>query len=91
MSRASSLTIEYFYICIIQGEGELAGSRLKASHVVITITLHTYTLTLYPKEEAETYQVFLRDIHIVELDGPAVSALGVRSRKLSNIGRSSDG
>jgi hypothetical protein len=27
----------------------------------------------------------------VELDGPAVSALGVRSRKLSNIGRSSDG
>jgi hypothetical protein len=25
------------------------------------------------------------------LDGPAVSALGVRSRKLSNIGRSSNG
>jgi hypothetical protein len=26
-----------------------------------------------------------------ELDGPAVSALGVRSQKLSNIGRTSDG
>jgi hypothetical protein len=26
-----------------------------------------------------------------ELDGPAVSALGARSRKLSNIGRSTDG
>jgi hypothetical protein len=26
-----------------------------------------------------------------ELDGPAVSALAVRSQKLSNIGRSSDG
>jgi hypothetical protein len=32
--------------------------------------------------------VFIRAIVIMELDGSAVSALGVRSRKLSNIGRS---
>jgi hypothetical protein len=33
----------------------------------------------------------MQDTYIEELDGTAVSALGVRSRKLSNIGRSSDG
>jgi hypothetical protein len=36
----------------------------------------------------------IRKSHInnmLMVDGPAVSALGIRSRKLSNIGRSSDG
>jgi hypothetical protein len=35
-------------------------------------------------------QFYTRD-NFEELDSPAVSALGVRSRKLSNIGQSSDG
>jgi hypothetical protein len=47
-------------------------------HIRLYITLYIY--------------IFRFDLHIIEeFDGPAVSALGVRSWKLSNIGQSLDG
>jgi hypothetical protein len=44
-------------------------------------------------KSGQGYVVQVNCVYVLyeELDGPAVSALGVRSWKLSNIGQSSDG
>jgi hypothetical protein len=59
--------------------------------MMLILKIHTYHSRFVPEGVAEVSQIDLRDKHALpklvsceELDGRVVSALGVRSRKLSN-------